>query len=99
MSEGVFWDFQKTKLSKDVFNYFGFSTSLIPQIKDVFADHGRLQKTIAASLSLKEGIPVSYKAGDQPNNALSLNVLEPGEVAATAGTIWCYLWCKRSVDL
>jgi xylulokinase len=86
LSEGVFWDFLQSELSKDVFNYYGFSTSLIPPVKDVFADHGRVTKEIAASLSLKEGIPVTYKAGDQPNNALSLNVLEPGEVAATAGT-------------
>lgn len=86
LSEGVFWDFQNSELSKDVFNYYGFNTSLIPPIKDVFADHGRVTKEIASALSLKEGIPVTYKAGDQPNNALSLNVLEPGEVAATAGT-------------
>lgn len=86
LSEGVFWDFQNAELSKDVFNFYGFNTSLIPEIKDVFADHGRVTKEMAAALSLKEGIPVTYKAGDQPNNALSLNVLEPGEVAATAGT-------------
>lgn len=86
LSEGVFWDFLNAELSKDVFNFYGFNTSLIPEIKDVFADHGRVTKEMAAALSLKEGIPVTYKAGDQPNNALSLNVLEPGEVAATAGT-------------
>jgi xylulokinase len=55
-------------------------------VQDVFSDHGRLSKEVAEELSLKEGIPVTYKAGDQPNNALSLNVLKPGEVAATAGT-------------
>lgn len=86
LSEGVFWDFINNELSKDVFNYYGFDTSLIPPVKEVFADHGRLTKIVASALSLKEGIPVTYKAGDQPNNALSLNVLEPGEVAATAGT-------------
>ena len=86
LSEGVFWDFQKNELSKDVFEYYGLSTSLIPEIKEVFAEHGRLTATVSAALSLKQGIPVSYKAGDQPNTALSLNVFEPGEVAATAGT-------------
>jgi xylulokinase len=86
LSEGVFWDFQQNELSKDVFGYYGLSTSLIPVIKDVFSEHGRVTSSVAAALSLKEGIPVTYKAGDQPNNALSLNVLEPGEVAATAGT-------------
>ncbi|MEO6721216.1 MAG: FGGY family carbohydrate kinase [Ferruginibacter sp.] len=86
LSEGIFWDFKEQELSKDVLNYFDFSTSLIPVIKDVFTTHGTVTAAIAKQLSLKEGIPVTYKAGDQPNNALSLNVLEPGEVAATAGT-------------
>lgn len=86
LSEGVFWDFQQNELSKEVFEYYGISISVIPEIKEVFAEHGKLMASIASALSLKEGIPVTYKAGDQPNNALSLNVLEPGEVAATAGT-------------
>jgi xylulokinase len=86
LSEGVFWDFQQNKLSADVFNYYGLTTSMIPPIKNVFDDHGKVTETVASALSLKKGIPVTYKAGDQPNNALSLNVLEPGEVAATAGT-------------
>ena len=86
LSEGVFWDFVNNELSKDVFKYFGFPTSFIPPINNVFSEHGRLEKSIASALSLTPGIPVAYKAGDQPNNALSLNVLEAGEVAATAGT-------------
>ncbi len=86
LSEGIFWDFQEDKLSEDVIKYFNFSTSFIPQINPVFAEHGNVQKSVAQSLGLQEGIPVTYKAGDQPNNALSLNVLKPGEVAATAGT-------------
>ncbi len=86
LSEGVFWDFKENELSKDVFGYYGVSTGFIPEIKEVFAEHGRITASAASVLSLKEGIPVTYKAGDQPNNALSLNVLEPGEVAAAAGT-------------
>ncbi|MBO9618350.1 MAG: carbohydrate kinase [Niabella sp.] len=86
LSEGVFWDFTKNQLSGAVIDYFGFNKNNIPEIRNVFAEHGRLCKNIAEELSLKEGIPVAYKAGDQPNNALSLNVLEPGDVAATAGT-------------
>jgi xylulokinase len=86
LSEGVFWDFKEQELSKDVFNYFGFDQSLIPEIKEVFTTHGNISASVATKLSLQPGIPVTYKAGDQPNNALSLNVLEPGEVAATAGT-------------
>lgn len=86
LSEGIFWDFRKERLSKDVFEHYGFDKEVIPAINPVFASHGLVTKQIAELLSLKEGIPVTYKAGDQPNNALSLNVLEPGEVAATAGT-------------
>ena len=86
LSEGVLWDFKNNELSRDVMNYYGFSTNIIPDIKDVFTEHGLLGKEIAESLSLSANIPVTYKAGDQPNNALSLNVLQPGEVAATAGT-------------
>ncbi len=86
LSEGIFWDFKEQELSKDVFNYFGFDTALIPELKEVFTPHGTVHSTVADHLLLKAGIPVTYKAGDQPNNALSLNVLDPGEVAATAGT-------------
>jgi xylulokinase len=59
---------------------------LIPRIEPVFSNHGNLLSSVAEKLRLKAGIPIAYKAGDQPNNALSLNVLKPGEVAATAGT-------------
>src|SRR5688500_10558805 len=86
LSEGILWDFSKNGLSEDVMSHFQFKKDFIPEVRNVFAPHGHVSKTVASALSLKEGIPVSYKAGDQPNNALSLNVLEPGEVAATAGT-------------
>jgi xylulokinase len=86
LSEGVFWDFTRNELSKEVLNHFGFPEDFFPEIQPVFTDHGRITAEIAAKLSLKHGIPVSYKAGDQPNNALSLNVLKPGEVAANGGT-------------
>lgn len=86
LSEGIFWDFVNDTLSEDVFGYYGFDTGLIPAIQPLLSSHGTVRATVAAKLSLKAGTPVTYKAGDQPNNALSLNVLEPGEVAATAGT-------------
>jgi len=86
LSEGVFWDFQSEGLSEDVFDYFNFDKHIIPTIEPVFSNHGSLTSFASDALSLKKGIPVTYKAGDQPNNALSLNVMEPGEVAATAGT-------------
>jgi xylulokinase len=86
LSEGVFFDFKNNRLSKDIVNYFGFDEQLFPKVKPVFSAHGYLLASVAQKLKLKTGIPVTYKSGDQPNNALSLNVLNPGEVAATAGT-------------
>ncbi len=86
LSEGIFWDFTTGGVSQAVMEYFGFSNSIIPAIQPVFSEHGRLSQVVASELGLTKGIPVTYKAGDQPNNALSLNVLRPGEVAATAGT-------------
>ena len=86
LSEGIFWDFKNNCISKEVLDYFGFDISIFPKVQEVFSKHGALSASIAKNLFLKAGIPISYKAGDQPNNALSLNVLEPGEVAATAGT-------------
>lgn len=86
LSEGVFWDFKKNELSEDVMSYYGFEPSVIPSVQSLFSPHGEVKESVAERLSLTAGIPVTYKAGDQPNNAFSLNVLNPGEVAATAGT-------------
>ena len=86
LSEGIFWDFREHTLSRDIISYFDFDPSFFPALHPVFSDHGKLKATTAARLGLRAGIPIAYKAGDQLNNALSLNVFEPGEVAATAGT-------------
>ena len=86
LSEGVFWDFESKSISKTLIDYYGLNEELIPAPEELFANHGELSQSVATALGLKAGIPVTYKAGDQPNNALSLNVMEPGEVAATAGT-------------
>lgn len=86
LSEGIFWDFKQDALSEDIMQYYGFETPLIPEVKPLLSPHGYLASAVAGQLSLKKNIPVTYKAGDQLNNALSLNVLQPGEVAATAGT-------------
>ena len=86
LSEGIFWDFKENRVSEDVLSHFGFDSSLIPEIKPTFSDQGRLMASVAEELGLNPGIPVTYRAGDQPNNALSLNVFEPGEIASTAGT-------------
>jgi len=86
MSEGIFWDFLENNVSANLLKYFNFDRKLLPAAAPSFSVSGQLLKSVADELGLPEGIPVSYKAGDQPNNALSLNVLNPGEVAATAGT-------------
>ena len=86
LSEGMLWDFRKNEVSELVMDYYGFRKELIPELVDTFGIQGHISATIANELGLKVGIPVSYRAGDQPNNALSLNVLNPGEIATTAGT-------------
>ena len=86
LSEGIFWDFVDEKPADFLLEYFGFDKNLIAKVLPTFSEQGRLTPEAAVSLGLKAGIPITYRAGDQPNNAFSLNVLEPGEVAATAGT-------------
>ncbi|MDR1555655.1 MAG: carbohydrate kinase [Tannerellaceae bacterium] len=86
LSEGIFWDFKENRVSDEVMKYFGFDAELIPAIRPTFGLQGELLESVASELGLKKGTPVTYRAGDQPNNALSLNVLHPGEIAATAGT-------------
>lgn len=86
LSEGTLWDFQSNQPADFLMNHFGFDPSLLPTIRPTFAEQGRLTAYAAAELGLAENTPVTYRAGDQPNNALSLRVLEPGEVATTAGT-------------
>ncbi|MDR1813593.1 MAG: carbohydrate kinase [Tannerella sp.] len=86
LSEGIFWDFKENRVSSEVLDYYGFPDSFIPPMTPVFGVQGCVTAAAARELGLKEGTPVCYRAGDQPNNALSLNVFNPGEVAATAGT-------------
>lgn len=86
LSEGIFWDFKAHSISKDVLDYFGFSRDIFPSIQPVFSTHGTITDIIAEHLQLRKGVPVCYKAGDQLNNALALQVMQPGEVATTAGT-------------
>ena len=86
LSEGMMWNFKENEVADFLLDYYGFSKSLIPEIRPTFSEQGRLSLATAKELGLEAGIPVTYRAGDQPNNALSLNVFEPGEIAATAGT-------------
>ncbi len=86
LSEGIFWDFQNNKPAGFLFDYFGFDRDIIPDIIPTFSHQGNIAGKAARELGLSEKTTVSYRAGDQPNNAFSLNVLNPGEIAATAGT-------------
>ena len=86
LSEGMLWDFAEGTPAKMLMDYYGFDMSLIPEIRPTFSEQGRVSAEAAAELGLAEGTPITYRAGDQPNNALSLNVFNPGEIASTAGT-------------
>lgn len=86
LSEAMLWDFKDNGVADFLMKYYGFDNSIIPEIKDTFGLQGELSATAAAELGLRKGTPVTYRAGDQPNNALSLNVFNPGEIASTAGT-------------
>ncbi len=86
LSEGIFWNFETDTPADFLLEYYGFDRSLIPDIFPTFSEQGKLTFAAAEELGLVRGIPVTYRAGDQPNNAFSLNVLNPGEIAATAGT-------------
>ena len=86
LSEGVFWNFKQQAIAQELLDYYGISADLLPEVVDTFSVQGQLSAAAAAELGLAAGTPLTYRAGDQPNNAFSLNVLQPGEIAATAGT-------------
>ena len=86
LSEMMLWDFKEGRPAQFLLDYFGYDADILPEVVPTFSIQGRVTAEAAAELGLAEGIPVSYRAGDQPNNALSLNVFNPGEVASTAGT-------------
>lgn len=86
LSEGIVWNFKENEVADFLLDYFGFSKSVIPEIRPTFSEQGRLSIAAAKEIGIEAGTPVTYRAGDQPNNAFSLNVFNPGEIAATAGT-------------
>ena len=86
LSEGMMWDFKAKKPAKFLLDYYGFDESMLADIVPTFSVQGEVSLEAAKELGLKEGTPISYRAGDQPNNAVSLNVFNPGEIASTAGT-------------
>ena len=86
LSEGILWDFKNNQVSQDILNHFGFTPDIIPDITPTFAIQSTLSNTVAQQLGIPADTPIAYRGGDQPNNALSLNVMKPGEIAATGGT-------------
>lgn len=86
LSEGTMWDFQKATLPERLFDFYGIEKSFIPDILPTFSRQGELTQSAADELGLVKGTPIGYRAGDQPNNAFSLNCLHQGDFAATAGT-------------
>lgn len=86
LSEGMFWDFKNKETAGFLLDYFGFDRCVIADIVPTFGVQCEVCASAAEELGLKVGTPISYRAGDQPNNALSLNVFNPGEIASTAGT-------------
>lgn len=86
LSEGILWNFKENKLASLILDHYGFDERFIPEIAPTFSVQGEISEAAALELGLAKGTKISYRAGDQPNNALSLNVLNPGEIATTAGT-------------
>ena len=86
LSEGMLWDFKNNRVADFLTKYYGFDESIISDIVPTFSIQSEVSAEAAAETGLKAGTPITYRAGDQPNNALSLNVFNPGEIASTAGT-------------
>ncbi|SFC91088.1 xylulokinase [Zunongwangia mangrovi] len=86
LSEGMLWHFKEQRLATEILDHYGISEDLIPEVVSNFGDQAVISSTVAKELGLSEDVKITYRAGDQPNNAMSLNVLSPGEIATTAGT-------------
>ena len=86
LSEGIFWDYKSDSVAHWLLDYFKFNLDMVPKIVENFTTQGKISKQASEQTGLPIGIPITYRAGDQPNNALSLNVFNSGEVAATGGT-------------
>lgn len=86
LSEGMMWDFAERRPAEFLLDYYGIPGSMVADVVPTFGVQGEVSAEAAKELGLKAGTPITYRAGDQPNNALSLDVFEPGEAATTAGT-------------
>lgn len=98
LSEYMLWDFKDNAPAQFLLDHYGYSSDILPEVKATFGPQGAVTAAVAAELGLAEGTPVTYRAGDQPNNALSLGVLEPGQVASTAGTSGVVYGINGTVD-
>ena len=98
LSEGILWDFKNNSIASALLNHFDIDSSLVADIMPTFAEQGRVSAAAARELGLHEGTPITYRAGDQPNNALSLNVFNPGEIASTAGTSGVVYGVNGNID-
>lgn len=98
LSEYMLWDFKENAPARFLLDYYGYNPDILPKVKATFGPQGTVTAAAAAELGLAEGTPVTYRAGDQPNNALSLGVLEPGQVASTAGTSGVVYGINGTVD-
>ena len=98
LSEMMLWDFRKNAPAKFLMDYYGYPEDILPEILPTFSEQGRVTAEAAREFGLAEGTPVTYRAGDQPNNALSLNVFNPGEVASTGGTSGVVYGINGTVD-
>lgn len=98
LSEYMLWDFKENGPAGFLMDYMGYDPSIFPDVQPTFSEQGRITAEAALEFGLAEGTPVTYRAGDQPNNALSLNVFNPGEVASTAGTSGVVYGINGTVD-
>jgi xylulokinase len=86
LSEAILWNFKTNSIAREILDYYRFDENILSSLVPIFGEQSRVTKQSGEILGFKAGTPICYRAGDQPNNAFSLNVLKPGEVAATAGT-------------
>src|SRR5574344_31709 len=86
LSEGILWDFKENKRADFVADYYGIGHDKFAGVVPSIGIQSRTNAATMKLLGIPEGTPVSYRAGDQANNAFSLDVLKPGEIATTAGT-------------
>ncbi len=86
LSEAALWSFKEGRLATEILEAMELPESMIPEVVPSFGKQVKVNPEIASELGLDSETQITYRAGDQPNNALSLNTLQPGEIATTAGT-------------